>query len=123
MSNEIASSLEEPLEQRDIIDVTRLARKVGVCAPVAVTRALWDSYICFGCSAEAYKEAIRRLMSLLESFSAKANSNCDHVGDLMFAVQFEMGDGEKQFVELKAACWNTDTSRIPIVAMMLPEED
>ncbi|MDT3417208.1 hypothetical protein QO009_003103 [Brevibacillus aydinogluensis] len=108
-----------------LIDVSEMAKEVGIYIPVAVTHRLWADYITP--SSEAIGQTVNgRLWDTLFLLKTEIKNgsltpvSLPHV--LGYNCLFVMGSNELQTVKLKAILSHGDDHK-PVLTIMLPEED
>jgi hypothetical protein len=105
-----------------LVDVSDFAREAGFAIPVAITRAVYESYIVPSNSLHSDGQSTEgRLWDTLSVlwFTAKRGGG----STIMFSVLFLMDSSmEPEQIELKAMCHPGDTHE-PVVTILLPNED
>lgn len=122
----------------DLVDVSRMAGEAGIRHPVALTRAVWDSYVMVDAATEGQDEA-GRLWDILWMFRCAARGfdgdqltfqlyvNIPHAGDWRSNEAVPERDTgltreTHRRVTLKAVCGPGDTAA-PVITIMTPDED
>ena len=107
-----------------LIDVTNHAKALGFRVPVAVTDHLYNGYVAFvpsGLESEGQSTAgrLHDLLSLA-MIAARISKGTDRV---TFKVDFLMNPNRKETVEVIAHIGPGDDGAIPVLTIMLPEDD
>jgi len=107
-----------------LIDVTDHAKALGFRVPVALTDHLYNGYVAFvppGLESEGQSTA-GRLHDLLTlaMIAARISKGTDRV---TFKVDFLMNPNRKETVEVIAHIGPGDDGAIPVLTLMLPEDD
>jgi len=111
----------QAIEDGVLIDVTNMAKEAGIKYPVAVTEAVWSTYIVPDDRSRAYGQSEDgRLWDTLWMFRMAARRT---EGAIMhFKLYFIMKERLKKLVMLKAVVHPGDDME-PVITIMLPEED
>ncbi|MHB1870813.1 MAG: DUF6573 family protein [Steroidobacteraceae bacterium] len=110
----------QAIEDGVLVDASKLASEYGVRYPVAVTRALWDSYVTPPAALAGWQDETGRAWDVLTMFRLAARAGGQ---EIRFRVLFQMQAGRPaRLVELKAVCGPGDDAE-PVVTIMLPDED
>jgi hypothetical protein len=133
----------QALEDGVLVDVSVVARSVGIGFPVAMTRAAWELLVqlpsdYLGCLRQG-----ARLFDVLMALYRAIQNASRNVAQVDFKVTFDeigsprnssSGDGEepamgwrtychvRRVADLKALCGPGDSGE-PVITVMLPEED
>jgi hypothetical protein len=110
----------EALEDGALIDVISTAREAGFLIPVALTRAVWDSYVAVPPKVVAQDEP-GRLWDILWMASLAARRNRD-AGEVCFTVSVRNDNRQPRPRRLKAVVGSGDGGE-PVITILLPEED
>ncbi|MBW8003190.1 MAG: hypothetical protein FVQ80_14415 [Planctomycetes bacterium] len=112
----------QAIEDGSLIDVTQMAKEAGIKYPVAVTKAVWDTYITPDEELISLGQSINgRLWDVLWIFRTLASHKSRDT--LFFRVYFLMDRYTKpKFVTLKALIHPGDNLE-PVITIMLPGED
>ncbi len=109
----------QAIEDRVLIDVTRLAMDAGFRFPVAMTSAAWNKTVPVPDEAD-WQDETGRLWDVLNvlRFAIRANSG----SQASFTVSVQNAPDKHEDVFLKALCGPGDNAE-PVITIMLPEED
>jgi hypothetical protein len=110
----------EALEDGALIDVTSTAREAGFRIPVALTRAVCDSYVAVPPKVVAQDEP-GRLWDILWMASLAARRNRD-ASEVCFTVSVRNDNRQPRPRRLKAVVGSGDDGE-PVITILLPEED
>jgi hypothetical protein len=110
----------EALEDGVLIDVTSTAREAGFRIPVALTRAVWDSYVTVPPKVVAQDER-GRLWDILWMASLAARRNRD-AGEVHFTLSVRNDNRQPRPRKLKCAVGCGDEGEA-VITILLPEED
>jgi hypothetical protein len=112
----------QAVEDGVLIDVSTVAREVGITYPVALTRAAWGRCVTVPPGVECQDEA-GRLWDVL-FLLACAIRRSDGGPEVRFGVHVRNDNRERTppLVRLKALCGPGDAGE-PVVTVMLPDED
>lgn len=117
-----AYTRKQALDDGSLVDVSSLAREVGIRYPVAVTRAVWDRCVTVppGVGTQDEQGRIWDVLWLLHC-AIRRSKGTDEV---RFAVHVrdENTVGTPPLVKLRALCGPGDSGE-PVITVMLPEED
>lgn len=110
----------EALEDGVLVDVTSMAREAGFRIPVALTRAVWESYVTVPPKVIAQDEP-GRLWDILwmASLAARCNRNASEV---RFTVSIRNDNRQPRPRRLKAVVGSGDGGEA-VITILLPEED
>jgi len=105
-----------------LVDVSKDSREAGISFPVALTRAVWDSYVRVPEGVDGQDET-GRLWDIIWMFRCSINK-CD--GDRVdFEVLVRNHNGElrkSDLIQLYGICGPGDDHE-PVITIMLPHED
>lgn len=105
-----------------LVDVTDTAKRVGIKAPVALTRAVWDRYVELTPAAEkAGNDKDGRLWDVLWMFRGTALQNRS-TDEFRYALYVVTDSIKPSLVELKAIIGRGDDGET-VITILLPEED
>jgi hypothetical protein len=110
----------EALEDGALIDVTTTAREAGFLIPVALTRAVWESYVTVPPKVVAQDEP-GRLWYILWMPSLAARRNRD-AGEVHFTVSVRNDNRQPRPRSLKCAVGSEDDGEA-VITILLSEED
>jgi hypothetical protein len=110
----------EALEDGALIDVTSTAREAGFLIPVALTCAVWESYVTVPPKVVAQDEP-GRLWDILWMASLAARRNRD-AGGVHFTVSVRNDNRQPRPRRLKCAVGSGDEGEA-VITILLPEED
>jgi hypothetical protein len=110
----------EALEDGALVDVTSMAREAGFQIPVALTRAVWDSYVTVPPKVVAQDES-GRLWDILwiASLAARCNRNASEV---RFTVSVRNDNRQPRPRRLKAMV-GSGADGEAVITILLPDED
>ncbi|MDI9561622.1 MAG: hypothetical protein QM235_10620 [Pseudomonadota bacterium] len=109
------------IEDGVLIDITNMAKEAGIKYPVAVTEAVWSTYIVPDDRSRAYGQSEDgRLWDTLWMFRIAARRTEGAI--MYFKLYFIMKERLKKLVTLKAVVHPGDDMK-PVITIMLPEED
>ena len=113
----------QAIEDGELVDVSETAREAGIRFPVAVTRAAWGKYVEVPEGVKCQDEQ-GRLWDILWMFRCAA-AKLD--GDTLFYKLYVRNHNRarldrRDLVTLKALCGPGDDA-VPVITIMLPEED
>jgi len=100
-----------------LIDVSDIAKEAGFKIPVALTSALYDTYIKSDLPGQ---DEQGRLWDTLFMLYLRAKGCEESI--IFYEVLFQMSESEQKTVKLKAIIGPGDTMD-PVLTIMLPEED
>ncbi len=110
----------QAIEEGVLVDVPNTAREAGVRYPVALTRAVWATYVTVPDAVEAQDEA-GRLWDILWMLRINIRKAPRHLDTLTFQLYVRNDNRKLKLVTLKAVCGPGDDSS-PCITVMLPEE-
>jgi hypothetical protein len=110
----------EALEDGALVDVTSTAKEAGFRIPVALTRAVWESYVTVPAKVRAQDER-GRLWDILwmASLAARSNRNAQTV---RFTVYVRNDNRHPRPRRLKAVVDSGDDGEA-VITILLPDED
>jgi hypothetical protein len=117
----------QALEDGVLVDVTQMAKEAGFKIPVAVTRAVWDSYIVWS-NEDSYKQTFQdhegRLWDILWMLhlASKRNSEEAFLNYRLFVIPRDGRSKKPRQIELKAVIGGGDNGQA-VITVMLPDED
>ncbi|MGK4001139.1 DUF6573 family protein [Sorangium sp. So ce1036] len=112
----------EAIEDGVLIDVSKMARELGVRIPVAVTSSVWERYVKLTPAAiRAAGSEDGRLWDILWMFRCFALRAME-ASELRFQLRVITESIRPSLVELKAICGPGDDGE-PVITIMLPDED
>lgn len=106
-----------------LIDVTKQAKEIGFRLHTVITTTLFNGYVEPPAGLEGEGQSVAgRLhdVMVLALFAARRAANTDRV---TFKVDFLMEPGRKETVEVIAVIGPGDDGAIPVLTIMLPEDD
>jgi hypothetical protein len=106
-----------------LVDVTSQAKQIGFRLHTVVTATLFNGYVEPQAGLEGEGQSVAgRLhdVMVLALFAARRAANTDRV---TFKVDFLMEPGRKETVEVIAVIGPGDDGAIPVLTIMLPEDD
>lgn len=109
----------DALADGTLVDATATAKEAGIKFPVALTQAVWDSYVKVPAGVVAQDEAGRPwdvVWMLRNAIAQTAGS------EVRFTVYVRNHNRRPKPVTLKALCHGGDHAE-PVVTVMLPNED
>jgi len=110
----------EALADGVLVDVTELAREAGFRFPVAVTHAVWASYVAVpkGVSGQCEKGRLWDILWMTRCAAAQS-----HGREMAVKLFVRNADNtEPELVRLKALCHPGDDGEA-VITIMLPDED
>ena len=112
---------QKAIEDGLLIDVSQMAREIGLRFPTAVTAEVWNRFVkvpkrVFG------KNEEERLWGILFRLHFHLKANRPHGSETMFRLCVANDDSGDQLVPLKAVCGPGDVAE-PVITIMLHEED
>ncbi|HEX4959757.1 MAG TPA: DUF6573 family protein [Thermoanaerobaculia bacterium] len=110
----------EALADGLLIDVTSTAREAGFLIPVALTRAVWESYVAVPPKVVAQDEP-GRLWDILWMASLAARRNRD-AGEVRFTVSVRNDNRQPRPRTLRCTVGSGDQGEA-VITILLPEED
>ena len=111
----------QAIEDGVLIDVTDVAKKAGIKYPVALTNAVWFTYIVPDDRSRVQGQSENgRLWDTLWMFRIAARRTEGAI--MYFKLYFIMKERLKKLVTLKAVVHPGDDMK-PVITIMLPEED
>jgi hypothetical protein len=117
-----AYSRAQALDDGVLVDVTELAKKCGIKAPVALTRAVWDRYVELTPAAEqSGNDETGRLWDVLWMFYCAAVKNPNEA-EIRYTLRVVTDSVRPSLVELKAMIGPGDDGEA-VITILLPEED
>jgi len=122
----------QAIEDGVLVDVTEVARQVGIKYPVALTAAVYDEYVCVPKALEGLQDEAGRLFDLVWMYRWAVRSGSLR-GDIgTFEVSFLLWEGNRagdervkaaqKVVTLKAICGPNDDGT-PCVTILKVDED
>ncbi|MDO8282671.1 MAG: hypothetical protein Q7U10_08665 [Thermodesulfovibrionia bacterium] len=112
---------EQAIEDGFLVDVSTTAKEAGFRYPVAVTRAVWDTYIVPDEKARAWGQGEDgRLWDTLWMLMWEIRQGGE--SEILYKLYFVMKEKQRRLVTLKAVCGPGDDGE-PVITIMLPEED
>jgi hypothetical protein len=112
----------QALDEGLLVDVSSTAKELGIKAPTALTRAVWDRYVLLSPAAEkACNDERGRLWDILWMFRNAAVRKPDS-SEVIFELSVVTESIEPSLVKLKAVCGPGDDAEL-VFTIMLPEED
>jgi len=112
----------QALDEGILVDVSTMARELGFKAPVAVTCAVWNSYVMLTPAArQARNDEQGRLWDILWMFR-NAIMCAPGASEILFSLYVVTDSVRPSLVELKGVCGPGDNAE-PVLTIMLPEED
>ena len=113
-------SHEEAIADGLLIDVSKMARELGIYLPVVVSQNVW--YICIDADPWEPKQAEEmRLRFILNAMRSATRTLKDGV-TVSFSVWLCRGSDEPVLLELKA-CGNLDDHGGPVISIIFPGKD
>lgn len=112
----------QAIEDGQLIDVSETAREAGIRFPVALTAAVWHTYVVPDERSRQYGQSEQgRLWDILWLLrcAIRSGSNGDTIA---FRVRFIMKEQQLRVVTLKAVCGPGDDPE-PVITIMTPDED
>lgn len=111
----------DALTDGSLIDVTEIAKEVGIRYPVALSSAAWHGYVVPSKKDEMYggQSVNGRLWDVLNIFAVFARIRGGN--EILFSVVFLM-DGKQKKVQFMAVCGPGDQGE-PVITITLPSED
>ncbi len=113
-------SRKQAIEDGVLHDVTETAREAGIIHPVAVTAAVWNTYVTVPPAAVGQDEA-GRLWDILWMFRIAASVS-DRLSEIVYPLYVANDASGPKLVELKAVSGPGDTLA-PVLTIMMPGED
>ena len=111
----------QAIEDGVLIEVSEMAKEVGIKYPVALTRTLWDAYIIPDKESESSGQSEQgRLWDTLFMFMLKARRTSGAY--LLYDLMFLMKGAVLRKVKVKAVCGPGDNGE-PVITIMMPNED
>lgn len=111
----------EAIQDGVLVDVSEMAREAGIRFPVAVTAALWYTYIVPSEEMEGVGQSTKgRLWDCLFLFAMKARKS--NGSEFLYEIAFLMEEPEPETIQIKAHCGPGDDGA-PVITLMLPYED
>ena len=104
-----------------LVDVSETAKEAGFRLPVALTRAVWDSYVAVPKGVVAQDEAGRLwdIVWMCRSAISRLNQEGPQI---LFQLYVRNDNRRPRSVTLKAVCGPGDAGE-PVLTIMRPEED
>ena len=118
-----AYTREQAIADGVMVDVTEQAKGIGFSIHTVVTATLFNEYVEPPAGLEGEGQSVAgRLhdVMVLALFAARRAANTDRV---TFKVDFLMEPGRKETVEVIAVIGPGDDGAIPVLTIMLPEDD
>ena len=117
-----AYTRKQAIDDGVLIDVSEMAREVGIRFPVATTETVWQEYIVPNETLKNQGQSINgRLWDLLWMFRCAAAKNSQN--ELSFAVYFLLpNQASPKLIKFKAHCGPGDHGE-PVITIMQPHED
>jgi hypothetical protein len=111
----------QALEDGFLVDVSITALEAGFNYPVALTRAVWDTYIVPDERSRKWGQSERgRLWDCVWMLRLAARAS---KGDTVyFKLYFIMKEKQRRLITLKSICGPGDDGE-PVITVMLPDED
>ncbi len=118
-------SRKQAIEDGVLVDVSEMAKEVGIMIPVAVTKRLWEEVITP--DPNAIGQSINgRLWDALFLLHIEIKRSKFHITSLPFTFSYQcvfvMGEKDHRLFQLKAVLSNGDDLK-PVFTIMLPDED
>lgn len=114
-----AYSRAQAIEDGVLIDVSDMAREAGFTRAVALTRAVWESFVRVPERVSGQDEK-GRLWDVLWMLRVAILNSADN--PLFYSLLVQNDDNGPKEVRLKAVCGPGDEAE-PVITVMLPEED
>lgn len=106
-----------------LIDVSEMAKEAGFKYPVAVTSAVWDTYIVPAEKARKLGQSENgRLWDTLWMLRCAIKGCKESLSTIRFRLYFIMKEKQRRLITLKAVCGLGDDAE-PVLTIMMPEED
>lgn len=109
----------QAIEDGSLVDVSGVAREVGIKHPVAITRTVYDRYVQVPEGVVCQDES-GRLWDVLWMFRMAARSVSG--GEMLYRLLVRNDNTRPKPVTLKAVCGPGDDAD-PVITIMLPNED
>jgi hypothetical protein len=110
----------QAIEDGVLVDVSDTAREAGLVFPVALTRAVFETYVTVPPKVQAQDEA-GRLWDVL--WMLRAGIKASRGGrEIRYQLYVRNDNRRPKLVTLKALCGPGDDAE-PVITVMLPEED
>ncbi len=112
----------QAIEDGYLVDVSETAREAGIKFPVALTRAVWDTYVAVPEGVECQDER-GRLWDIVWMLRMAIRSGRDG-SEIRFQLHVRNSNrgGTPPLVTLKAVCGPSDDLS-PCITIMMPDED
>ncbi|HSN97079.1 MAG TPA: DUF6573 family protein, partial [Candidatus Nanopelagicales bacterium] len=111
----------QALDEGILVDVSSMARELGFKISVAVTCAVWNSYVMLTAAAQqACNDERGRLWDILWMFR-DAIARDPNASEVEFSLYVVTESVEPSLVKLKGVCGPGDNAE-PVLTIMLPEE-
>ncbi|GAB1458100.1 hypothetical protein MASR2M48_34080 [Spirochaetota bacterium] len=107
----------QAIEDGVLIDITEIAREVGIKVPIAITSGLYHAYIKTNIPSQ---DETGRLWDIIFLFMISARYCSDSI--MFFDVSFQITEDEYVTQRLKAVIGPGDTAE-PVITIMLEHED
>ena len=110
----------QAIEDGELMDVSEIAKEAGIKFPVALTRAVWASYVAVppGVSGQDEKGRLWDTVWMLRAaIAGSGGKECIH-----YQLYVRNDNRRARKVTLKAICGPGDQGE-PVVTILLPEED
>lgn len=114
----------QAIEDGELIDASAIARQTGFRFPVALTRAVWASYVAVPAGVQCQDEPGRLWDILWMLLCAIRRSNDGSLINFELYVRNSNRErlDRRDIVRLKATCGPGDDAE-PVITIMLPDED
>jgi hypothetical protein len=116
-------SRDQALADGVLVDVSEVAKEAGFRIPVAVTRAVWDTYVAIPEGVRCPDEA-GRLWDILWMCKNAISRSQGRATELLFQLHVRNSNrrGTPPLVTLKAVCGPGDDAA-PVITILKPDED
>jgi len=114
-------SRKQAIEDGVLIDVTQMAKELGIVIPTAITQNLWSSWVEVPEGLEGLQDEKGRLWDVLYMFSIAARRAITE-SRLTYSVLFQTKERKMKTVHLDAVCGPGDQGE-PVITIMLPGDD
>ena len=116
-----AYTRKDAIEDGVLLDVSETAKELGICYPVCLTRAVWNRYVRVPECVAGIQDESGRLFDILWMFCYGSQDSEDD--ELLFKLHVANEPGPAKPVTLKAVCGPSDDGSLPVLTIMLPDED
>lgn len=112
---------EQAVDDGVLVDVSYLAREVGITFPTAVTSAVWEQYVKVP-PAVPWQDEQGRLWDVLWMLRMAIQRSRKGADTILYKLLVQNEEGPAKEVELKGVCGLGDKGE-PVLTIMLPNED